>query len=141
MTDTDSTPTAQSDDRRWRRRVQARMERRRRFRKSALPSRREQGLVIVHTGRRKGKTTAALDGPSEPRSRPPCRHRAVHQGAWSCGELALSVGDQIVFHATGGGFHVGDAGPCRDKEMAQAGWVVALGYLADPAFKRCSSTR
>src|SRR5215813_10923171 len=43
--------------------------------------------------------------------------------------------DQLVFHATGGGFTWETQDRVRDKAMAQAGWEVALGYLADPQFK------
>ena len=98
----------------------------------------EQGLVIVHTGAGKGKTTAALG--MVLRSLGHGHRVAVVQfikGAWEPAEKRAFEpwGDQIVFHATGGGFTWETQDRVRDKEMAQAGWEVARGYLADPEFK------
>ncbi len=98
----------------------------------------EQGLVIVHTGAGKGKTTAALG--MVLRSLGHGHRVAIVQfikGAWEPAEKRAFEpwGDQIVFHATGGGFTWETQDRVRDKEMAQAGWEVARGYLADPGFK------
>jgi cob(I)alamin adenosyltransferase len=98
----------------------------------------ERGLVIVHTGAGKGKTTAALG--MVLRSLGHGHRVAIVQfikGAWEPAEKRAFEpwGDQIVFHATGGGFTWETQDRVRDKEMAQAGWGVARGYLADPAFK------
>ena len=98
----------------------------------------EQGLVIVHTGAGKGKTTAALG--MVLRSLGHGYRVAIVQfikGAWEPAEKRAFEpwGDQIVFHATGGGFTWETQDRVRDKEMAQAGWLVARGYLADPTFK------
>ena len=98
----------------------------------------EQGLVIVHTGAGKGKTTAALG--MVLRSLGHGHRVAIVQfikGAWEPAEKRAFEpwGDQIVFHATGGGFTWETQDRVRDKEMAQAGWTVARGYLADPGFK------
>jgi cob(I)alamin adenosyltransferase len=98
----------------------------------------EQGLVIVHTGAGKGKTTAALG--MVLRSLGHGHRVAIVQfikGAWEPAEKRAFEpwGDQIVFHATGGGFTWETQDRVRDKEMAQAGWEVARRYLADPAFK------
>jgi len=98
----------------------------------------EQGLVIVHTGAGKGKTTAALG--MVLRSLGHGHRVAIVQfikGAWEPAEKRAFEpwGDQIVFHATGGGFTWETQDRVRDKEMAQAGWLVARGYLADPTFK------
>lgn len=98
----------------------------------------EQGLVIVHTGAGKGKTTAALG--MVLRSLGHGHRVAIVQfikGAWEPAEKRAFEpwGDQIVFHATGGGFTWETQDRVRDKEMAQAGWAVARGYLADPGFK------
>jgi cob(I)alamin adenosyltransferase len=97
----------------------------------------EQGLVIVHTGAGKGKTTAALG--MVLRSLGHGHRVAIVQfikGAWEPAEKRAFEpwGDQIVFHATGGGFTWETQDRVRDKEMAQAGWEVARGYLADPGF-------
>ncbi len=98
----------------------------------------EQGLVIVHTGAGKGKTTAALG--MVLRSLGHGHRVAIVQfikGAWEPAEKRAFEpwGEQIVFHATGGGFTWETQDRVRDKEMAQAGWEVARGYLADPAFQ------
>lgn len=98
----------------------------------------EQGLVIVHTGAGKGKTTAALG--MVLRSLGHGHRVAIVQfikGAWEPAEKRAFEpwGEQLVFHATGGGFTWETQDRVRDKEMAQAGWEVARGYLADPGFK------
>src|SRR3978361_1738798 len=67
----------------------------------------EQGLVIVHTGAGKGKTTAALGMVLGHVGRGP-RVGILQfiKGAWEPAEKRAFEpwGDQIVFHATGGGF-------------------------------------
>src|SRR5215470_4756565 len=98
----------------------------------------EQGLVIVHTGAGKGKTTAALG--MVLRSLGHGHRVAIVQfikGAWEPAEKRAFEpwGDQLVFHATGGGFTWETQDRARDKAMARAGWEVALGYLANPEFK------
>jgi cob(I)alamin adenosyltransferase len=97
----------------------------------------EQGLVIVNTGAGKGKTTAALG--MVLRSLGHGYRVAIVQfikGAWEPAEKRAFEhwGEQIVFHASGGGFTWETQDRVRDKAMAQAGWEVALGYLADPAY-------
>ena len=59
------------------------------------------------------------------------------KGAWEPAEKRAFEpwGDQLVFHATGGGFTWETQDRVRDKAMAQAGWEIAAGYLADPGFK------
>ena len=98
----------------------------------------EQGLVIVHTGAGKGKTTAALG--MVLRSLGHGHRVAIVQfikGAWEPAEKRAFApwGEQLVFHATGEGFTWETQDRERDKEMAQAGWQVASEYLADSAFK------
>jgi cob(I)alamin adenosyltransferase len=98
----------------------------------------EQGLVIVHTGSGKGKTTAALG--MVLRSLGHGHRVAIVQfikGAWEPAEKRAfeAWGEQLVFHASGGGFTWETQDRVRDKAMAQAGWEVALGYLANPEFK------
>jgi cob(I)alamin adenosyltransferase len=139
MTDPDSTPPldppAEDADAAYKQRME---------RRKAIQDKRiaetvgEQGLVIVHTGAGKGKTTAALG--MVLRSLGHGHRVAIVQfikGAWEPAEKRAFEpwGDQIVFHATGGGFTWETQDRVRDKSMAQTGWEVALGYLADPAFK------
>jgi len=98
----------------------------------------EQGLVIVHTGAGKGKTTAALG--MVLRSLGHGHRVAIVQfikGAWEPAEKRAFEPwqEQLVFHATGGGFTWETQDRARDKAMAQSGWEVASRYLADPQFK------
>lgn len=135
MTDLDPTSSAEDADTAYKQRME---------RRKAIQDKRiaetvgEQGLVIVHTGAGKGKTTAALG--MVLRSLGHGHRVAIVQfikGAWEPAEKRAFEpwGDQIVFHATGGGFTWETQDRVRDKEMAQAGWDVARTYLADPAFK------
>lgn len=98
----------------------------------------DRGLVIVHTGAGKGKTTAALG--MVLRSLGHGFRVAIIQfikGAWEPAEKRAFApwGDQLQFHATGEGFTWETQDKARDKQMAQAGWEVALRYLADPEFQ------
>ena len=98
----------------------------------------DRGLVIVHTGAGKGKTTAALG--MVLRSLGHGFRVAIVQfikGAWEPAEKKACEpwGEQLQFHATGEGFTWETQDKARDKLVAQAGWEVALGYLADPAYQ------
>jgi cob(I)alamin adenosyltransferase len=98
----------------------------------------DRGLVIVHTGAGKGKTTAALG--MVLRSLGHGHRVAIVQfikGAWEPAEKRAFEpwGTQLEFHATGEGFTWETQDRARDRAMAQAGWEVALGYLADPQFR------
>jgi cob(I)alamin adenosyltransferase len=95
----------------------------------------ERGLIIVHTGAGKGKTTAALG--MVLRSLGHGHRVAIVQfikGAWEPAERRAFEpwGDQLRFHATGEGFTWETQDKIRDRAMAQAGWQIALRYLADP---------
>jgi cob(I)alamin adenosyltransferase len=97
----------------------------------------DRGLVVVHTGAGKGKTTAALG--MVLRSLGHGFRVAIVQfikGAWEPAEKRAFEpwGDQLQFHATGDGFTWETQDKVRDKAMAQAGWEVALRYLRDPEF-------
>jgi cob(I)alamin adenosyltransferase len=97
----------------------------------------DRGLVIVHTGAGKGKTTAALG--MVLRSLGHGYRVAIVQfikGAWEPAEKRAfeAWGSQLLFHATGDGFTWETQDKVRDKASAQAGWAVAAGYLADPEF-------
>jgi cob(I)alamin adenosyltransferase len=98
----------------------------------------DRGLVIVHTGAGKGKTTAALGMVLR------CLGHGFKvaivqfiKGAWEPAEKRAFApwGDQLQFHATGEGFTWETQDRNRDREVAQAGWEVALKYLSDPQFK------
>ena len=98
----------------------------------------DRGLVIVHTGAGKGKTTAALG--MVLRSLGHGFRVAIVQfikGAWEPAEKQAfaSWGEQLKFHATGEGFTWETQDKVRDKAVAQAGWDVAVRYLANPEFR------
>jgi cob(I)alamin adenosyltransferase len=98
----------------------------------------DRGLVIVHTGAGKGKTTAALG--MVLRSLGHGHQVAIVQfikGAWEPAEKRAFEpwGAQLEFHATGEGFTWETQDRERDQAMAQAGWEVARRYLADPHYR------
>ncbi len=97
-----------------------------------------KGLVIVHTGAGKGKTTAALG--MVLRALGHGQRVAIVQFIKSAGEpaekRALAVfGDQLRFHATGEGFTWDTQDHASDIAAAGRGWALARAYLADPAFR------
>jgi cob(I)alamin adenosyltransferase len=98
----------------------------------------EKGLVIVHTGPGKGKTTAALG--MVLRSLGHGHRVAIVQfikGAWEPAEKTALArwGDQLAFHATGEGFSWLTQDRARDTAAAQKAWTIALGYLANPDYR------
>lgn len=115
------------------------MERRKEIQEQRLDGMtREKGLVIVHTGPGKGKTTAALG--MVLRSLGHGYKVAIVQfikGAWEPAEKRAFEhwGDQLHFHATGEGFTWETQDADRDTAMAQKGWEVALKYISDPAYR------
>jgi len=98
----------------------------------------EKGLVIIHTGNGKGKTTAALG--MVLRSLGHGYRVAIVQfikGAWEPAEKAAFShwGDQIEFHALGEGFTWETQDRERDIQKAQQAWETALRFIQNPEFK------
>lgn len=98
----------------------------------------EKGLVIVHTGNGKGKTTAALG--IVLRSLGHGYKVAIVQfikGAWEPAEKAVleQWPDQLVFHAMGEGFTWETQDRDRDTQKAQDAWQTALGYIQNPEYQ------
>jgi cob(I)alamin adenosyltransferase len=98
---------------------------------------REKGLIIVHTGAGKGKTTAALG----------LVFRALGQGmkvgvvqftkgAIATGEAALAkrLAPQLEWHTLGEGFTWDTQDRERDVAAARRAWQTACALLRDPAF-------
>ena len=89
----------------------------------------EKGLIIVHTGKGKGKSTAAFGMIF--RHIAHGRKCAVVQfikGGMQTGERDMIVGhfaDLCAFHTMGEGFTWETQDKARDMEMAQAAWVKA----------------
>jgi cob(I)alamin adenosyltransferase len=98
----------------------------------------EKGLIIVHTGNGKGKTTAALG--MILRSLGHGYRVAIVQfikGAWEPSEKKVFSlwENQLEFHAMGEGFTWETQDRHRDIEKAQAGWQKGLEYIRNPEFK------
>jgi cob(I)alamin adenosyltransferase len=98
----------------------------------------EQGLVIVHTGNGKGKTTAALG--MVLRSLGHGYRVAIVQyikGAWEPAEknVLSRFSDQLEFHAMGEGFTWNTQDRERDIQMAQAAWVKSVEFIINPDYR------
>ncbi len=97
----------------------------------------ERGLLIVHTGMGKGKSTAAFG----------MALRAIGhgmklgvvqfvKGAWNTGERTVleRFPDQVVIKALGEGFTWNTADRARDIAAARAAFEEAKTMIADPSF-------
>ena len=115
------------------------MQRRKEVQEKRLAERdREKGLIIIHTGNGKGKTTAALG--MVLRSLGHGYKVAIVQfikGAWEPAEKAVlsKWPEQLVFHAMGEGFTWETQDRDRDAELAQTAWRQALAYICKIEFK------
>jgi len=87
-----------------------------------------KGLLIVHTGRGKGKTTAALGLAFRTLGHglPVCIIQFI-KGTWKYGELtsAGSFADLLEFHVVGEGFTWKSQDPEADRRAAREGWDLA----------------
>lgn len=98
----------------------------------------EKGLIIVHTGNGKGKTTAALG--MVLRSLGHGYKVAIVQfikGAWEPAEKAAFAkwGDQLEFHALGEGFTWETQNRDRDVDKAVQAWETAVNFIRNPEFR------
>jgi cob(I)alamin adenosyltransferase len=95
----------------------------------------EKGLLIVHTGTGKGKSTAAFGLALRMLGR---GHRVgvvqFIKGAWHSAERdALArFGDQLVWHTMGEGFTWETQDRVRDVAAAERAWAKAGELMADP---------
>ncbi len=118
---------------------QQKMQRRKEVQAQRLEARsREKGLIVVHTGNGKGKTTAALG--MVLRSLGHGYRVAIVQfikGAWEPAEKAAlgHWADQIEFHALGEGFTWETQDRQRDTQKAQQAWQTALSFIQNPEVK------
>ncbi|MCJ8139024.1 cob(I)yrinic acid a,c-diamide adenosyltransferase [Falsirhodobacter halotolerans] len=99
----------------------------------------EKGLVIVHTGPGKGKSSSAFGMVLRCVAHGmPCAVVQFIKGAWDTGERRLLTGhfgDLVQFHAMGEGFTWETQDRARDIAAAQAGWAKARALIADPAIR------
>jgi len=98
----------------------------------------EKGLLIVHTGPGKGKSTAAFGLALRALGRGQ-RVGVVQfiKGAWTTGERAAieRFGDQVEWRTMGEGFTWETQDRDRDVKAATAAWGEARRMLADPALR------
>ncbi len=98
---------------------------------------REKGLLIVHTGPGKGKSTAAF-GLALRTLGHGGRVGVVQfvKGAWDTGErrALAAFGDRVVWRSMGEGFTWDTQDLARDIAAAERGWAEAEAMMADPTF-------
>jgi cob(I)alamin adenosyltransferase len=97
----------------------------------------EKGLLIVHTGTGKGKSTAAFGLALRMLGRG--KHVGVVQfikGAWHSAErdALAQFRDQVAWHTMGEGFTWETQDLKRDVAAAERAWAKALELMADPTF-------
>jgi len=95
----------------------------------------EKGLLIVHTGTGKGKSTAAFglvlrmvgNGKT-------CAVVQFIKGAWETGERRVleGFGDKVRWHTLGEGFTWETQDKARDMAAAARAWDTAKALMADP---------
>ena len=121
------------------RRHNEKMARRKAARERMLATKTEErGLLIVHTGKGKGKSTAAFGLVLR------CLGHGMPvgivqfvKGVWTTGErLALErFGDLVTCRAMGEGFTWDTQDRARDIAAARKAWEAAKAMIADPSFR------
>jgi cob(I)alamin adenosyltransferase len=97
----------------------------------------EKGLLVVHTGTGKGKSTAAFGLALRMLGR---GHRVgvvqFVKGAWHTGErdAFAAFGDRVSWHTMGEGFTWETQDIKRDIAAAERAWAKAQELMADPSF-------
>jgi len=98
----------------------------------------QKGLLIVHTGPGKGKTTAAFGLALRALGRG-FRVGVVQfiKGAWETGERFAfeRFGEQVIWRTMGEGFTWNTQDRARDVAAATAAWGVAQEMMADPTIR------
>ena len=98
----------------------------------------EKGLLMVHTGKGKGKSTAAWGLLLRALGRGlRCGVVQFGKGAWQTGERAAleRFGDQVEWHTLGEGFTWETQDRARDIAAAERAWAAARKMMADPAIR------
>lgn len=99
----------------------------------------EKGLLLVHTGPGKGKSTAAFGLALRTLGQPDGLRVGVVQfikGAWDSGERRAleSFGARVEWHSMGEGFTWETQDLARDIASARRAWDKAREMMDDPAF-------
>jgi len=98
----------------------------------------EKGLLIVHTGKGKGKSTAAFGLMLRALGRGfRCGVVQFGKGAWQSGERAAMnrLSDQVEWHTLGEGFTWETQDHARDVAAAERAWAAAQRLMADPKIR------
>ena len=99
----------------------------------------EKGLIIVHTGPGKGKSSSGFGMILRCVAHDmPCAVVQFIKGAWDTGERRILEGnfsDLCQFHAMGEGFTWETQDKARDIEMAGKGWEKAKELIRDPSIR------
>ena len=98
----------------------------------------QKGLLIIHTGKGKGKSTAAFGVLLRALGHEwPCGVVQFVKGAWDTGERrALArFSDLLSWHTMGEGFTWETQDRARDMAAAAAAWAKARELIADPNLK------
>lgn len=99
----------------------------------------EKGLIIVHTGPGKGKSSSGFGMILRCIAHEmPCAVVQFIKGAWDTGERRILEGnfsDLCQFHAMGEGFTWETQDKSRDIAMAAKGWEMAKELIRDPEIK------
>jgi len=98
----------------------------------------EKGLLIVHTGKGKGKSTAAFGLMLRALGRGfRCGVVQFGKGAWQSGERTAieKFGDQIEWHTLGEGFTWETQDRARDVAAAERAWAATRKMMANPAIR------
>lgn len=134
---TDGSPTVDAEEQE---RHAAKMVKKARARDKIMAGKTEErGLIIVHTGKGKGKSSAAFGMIFRCIAHGmPCAVVQFIKGGMETGERALIAEhfpDLCAFHTMGEGFTWVTQDKARDMEMAQAGWEKAKELIRDPAIR------
>src|SRR5690606_28715731 len=99
----------------------------------------EKGLIIVHTGKGKGKSSSGFGMILRCIAHGmPCAVVQFIKGAWDTGErrlLTAHFADLCQFHAMGEGFTWETQDRARDIAAARAGWDKAKALIRDPSIR------
>ena len=129
----------QLDDDEINRQHREKMQRRQAARKKVLATKTEErGLLIVHTGAGKGKSTAAFGMVLR------CLGHGMRvgivqfvKGAWDTGErdVLARFPELVTCRAMGEGFTWDTQDRARDIAAARAAWELAQGMISDPTYR------
>ena len=132
--------TTESDDRKDSDRHATKMAKKKAARDKIMATKSgEKGLIIVHTGAGKGKSSSGFGMILRCIAHGmPCAVVQFIKGAWDTGERRLlteNFGDLCQFHAMGEGFTWETQDRERDIAAARAGWEKAKELIRDPEIR------